>query len=605
MLSSRNINSHGTGVGRVRSRTLEEEAEPQTAPPVTRPSHLRSRSYLSGLSPNDPKLRKATTLDTVVPSSTESRDNGSADKDVEPKASDNSGLASHLLPKIHLPGHGQKHRASQDSRTGSLASNDISVTGSGPTGRPNSQLPLQHLGLHLPVNVRRTHSHRHTRSEVPRSSMTGDSKMHDGLLHPNTAQGKGESMLTKMASNLSSKGNSGDSRTNGVSHKGYHQYSSSDFRGMTITEGGIAHAPKPGLRRRATSDPRAPQPHSRFGGMNPMAGAQAQFGIQSYLASPTSNLIDRRPPMTEVEVLFYKAERARRDADRNVKDDDVTKITTQLAESNVELHSQLSTADRTARDMMRRLDYAHDTLLRTNTSLVDTISSFQNLCEQSDKLIRNFESRTSRLDKDMRQTLNKHRKALLEQRGKKVAELEERSHTASRRAEEMNRRLENCRIMVKNYTQREQTKRKAWKGVIVGSLWGCTVIVLGILLGLALWWWKTYGGLLRHDLREAVAIMVGDGGATGPHTQVHDIIRDRIKDVNQNAEDTNAKVLENVPDDVRSLLNDIAARHNGTYRQHIADSADSQALAIDEDLDVDRTFDDSGKLERLFEKLEI
>lgn len=572
MLSSRNISGHG--IGRPRSGTLEDR-EPQATP--ARPSHIRSRSYHSSLSPNDSRLQKESTFQTDGKASISNGKDGTGDGRPAEQAASSS--AAQLIPKIHLPG---RHKASQDLRGGSVGPTD----GEQGQSRHSSQLQLQHLGLHLPVNVKRTSSHRHTRSEIPRGSMADDKTVNGGLLHPNVAQIRGENMLTRMASNLSSMAGGPDAKQG--HHKPHHKHSSSDISRLTTNATDHLTHSRPGLRRRATSDPRAPQYPFRHTGTGGMAAAQAQFGVNPHLEGIPGSPAPK--PMTEVEVLFYKAEKAKRDRERNVKEADVQRLTTQIAESNVELQNQLASADTSARGMMRRLDYAHDTLTRTCTSLVDTISSFQNLCEQSDKLIKNFDTRTTRLDKDMRATLSKHRKALLDSRGKKIAVLEERSKAATEKAEEMSRRLENCRTMVKNFTEREHTKRKAWKGVIIGSIWGFAFILLGILLGLGLWWYKSFGNIAKHDIQSALTMVLNKDYSH--HVQIHDSIKGYSKQ--------HEEALRNVPSDVRDLLNDIAQRHDGTEPDRMAPGG---SMTVEESASSSSTED--KRLENLFSRLEL
>ncbi|KAK5089197.1 hypothetical protein LTR05_003422 [Lithohypha guttulata] len=594
MLSSRNINN-AFNSGRPRSGTTgsKETAspEPQTAPPVlnatrSRPSHLRSRSYLSSLSPVDPKPRNAMTMphdvgrdkDRIAAESLlagHTRSTGRSEKDAlkgKDKDGNESGTSSaaSLLPRLHLSGHHNK-RKSQDLRIGTtFGSADVS---SRPwpqqTSKPQSQLHLQHLGLNLPVPLKRAHSHRHTKSEIPRSDTFDSTSSGDGLLHPYDGLGVKGGMLSRMASNLSSRNLGAEGRHHQHHHKPHHQYSASDFQknwnNAAMAVHPSLHGARPGVRRRATSDPRSPslvQGHVQN---------QGQYG--NGLLKPEQ---ETRLPMTEVEILLYKAEKARQEAEENVTEADVQKLTTQLAESNVELQTQLGDANRSAQSLMRRLDDAHDNLVNTASSLIDTISSFQNLCAQSDQLIKNFENKTEELDSEMRKALEKHRNALFEKRGKKISQLEDRGQKANDRAEEMSRRLENCRTIIRNFADREQTKRRAWKGVLVGSAWGAAIIAFGILVGVAMWWCRSYAYLESHEL-----------------------VHQRLQH-NGVPED----ILQHVPVDVRAVLNDIAHRHNASYampgsKQPQAEKKTYTRASNDHDVVKDKS------LEKLFDKLDL
>lgn len=580
MLSARN-NQYGSG--RARSGTAGSEDSPQTARPVqTRPPHLRSQSYLSGISPVDPKPRNAVTMPAEASPPMHKKSNGTADKaGRQGQGREDESYASSLLPRLHLPGHRSRY------------SKDFRDSGSKDKDKDGSQ------GHHF--QLRRSHSHRHTKSEVPRgSNVAGKSEGHDQnmtstmdslYLTPGVAAGKaGSGMLARVTTNLSSR------PMTEHKHKPRHQYSSSDVHKGFHQAAAAAltgNAGRPDLRRRATSDPRAPAyprtAHHRAG----REGAQAQYGDGYYGdAGPQQ---EAQKPMSEVEVLFYKAEKAKREAEENVSEADVQKLTTQLAESNVEMQDQLASTNRTASSLMRRLDDAHDALLRTASSLIDTISSFQNLCQQSSTLIKNFENKTSDLDDEMRATLEKQRTALFDERGKKVAKLEERGKKANDKAEEMSRRLENCRMIVKNYTERQQTKRRAWKGVIVGSLWGCAFIVSGLLLGFVLWWYKNYGNIVRYDVHEAVAMALDHRGLDSVHGHLHEVVKERLP-MSKAQDET--KVFRSVPDDVKAVLEDIATRHNGTIEE---ESATQQYV----DPSSDGSLAENKKLKKLFDKLEL
>jgi len=514
---------------------------------------------------------------------------GLTDKARQDKEDESS--ASSLLPRIHLPGHKTRH--ARDSRDGNGRDKDKDKE------KDASQ------GHHFPLH--RSHSHRHTKSEIPHGSNgTGKTDSHDqnpmatiidpAFLAPGAALGKtGSGMLSRVTSNLSGKAGADHKR------KPRHQYSSSDVHKGFHAAAAAAltgNAGRPDLRRRATSDPKSPA-YSRSGYYKPgKEGTYAQFGPAHYADGQFMGQ-QQQPlkPMGEIEVLLYRAEKAKRDAEENVTEADVQKLSTQLAESNVELQGQLESTNRTASSLMRRLDDAHDALRQTASSLIDTISSFQNLCQQSGTLIKNFENKAGDLDSEMRNILEKQRGALFDERGNKVADLEERGKKANERAEEMSKRLENCRTIVKNYTERQHTKRRAWKGVLFGCLWGVSFIVLGLLLGFGLWWYKHYGGLVRYDVHEAVAIALDYKGPNSVHGQLHKVVKERLH-LQMPRDNERVKAFENVPDDVKDVLEEIAGRHNGTMR------GESTARRYTEPLS-GGGFDEDEKLKKLFDKLQV
>lgn len=107
----------------------------------------------------------------------------------------------------------------------------------------------------------------------------------------------------------------------------------------------------------------------------------------------------------------------------------------------------------------------------------------------------------------------------------------------SKKATELGQRLQNCRTIVKNWEERETNKRRAWRGVWVGALWGLALIAIAILAGIASW--------------KAIEIHSDHGTAQGQlqHITVHNKSLDL--DVLQNL---------SIPEDVKEVLIDIDDR---------------------------------------------
>lgn len=587
-------NAMTSGSLRPRSGTAGSASEAAEAPvhgtAATRPGHFRSRSYLSHLSPVDPKVSNAVTLptETSLP----------ANRDAPALARrDSESYFSPRIPKLHFPGHKSRH------------SHDFVQNG--------QESMATHQRSHIHVRSRR-HSHRHTKSDIPARwsnvanagsevdlSSHNHSQTHlapnDGtLLHPAVAAAKSGGMMTRISSNLSSK-NVGTPQ-----HKPRHQYSASDFhKGRSPAAVGAFSAPggRPDMRRRATSDPRTPLHQAMRDGM------AARYGVAGYIDGTVPIQQERKPPLTEIEALLLIAEKRRKAEEASLTEADVTKLVTQLAESQVDLQEQLANNNRTAWSLMRRLDDAHEMLVSTASSLVDTISSFQNLCQQSEALIGNFERRADELDRETKRTLDRRRKDLFDQRGHKISALEERGRKASKKAEEMSRRLENCRTIVQNFAERQHTKRRAWRGVMVGTLSGMAVIVLGLVLGLCLWWHQLYGRSYGYDVHDAVARILDQQGLVGVHGDLCQVVRDRIKGHEREEAKRKVRVLDSVPDEVKAVLQDIAHRHNGThpYMATVA-VADGESTSSTERYiprQATRDIDDDKKLKTLFDKLDL
>lgn len=333
-------------------------------------------------------------------------------------------------------------------------------------------------------------------------------------------------------------------------------------------------------------------------------GMAARYGVATHLDGSILPQQERRKPLTEVEKLLVRAEKTRKEEEVNITEADVQKMAIQLAESRVDLQEQLAHNTRTASSLMRRLDDAHDVLISTASSLIDTISSFQNLCQQSEALIGNFEARSDELDKGTRKLLAKHRRALFDERGEKISALEERGRKAGDKAEEMSRRLENCRTVIRNFTEREQTKRRAWRGVMVGTIAGVTIIVLGLLLGFGIWWYRNYGSVVRHDAHEVIARALDQKGVGGRTGYVNELVKERIKGQAEEEEKRKVRVFENVPEDVKSVLEDIAHRHNLSNPHSVTDEGASKTEQYTPPK-VTGDINEEKKLKKLFDKLEL
>lgn len=217
--------------------------------------------------------------------------------------------------------------------------------------------------------------------------------------------------------------------------------------------------PRDGLRGRETSDPRTP------------------------LAPPTRK--------TSAEVLLDRAE-ARKMANRAAltgKDIERMKRDREVAET--ELRDRLSDIGNVSSDINRRLEYTYYNLLEKLGNLVGTIKSFQNLSTQSQHLIDNFEAETSKLDEDIQRRLERFRTGF-DERGARVAELEERGATANLKAKELGTRLENARVIVENWERREATAKKIW-GRFWGFLWWTFIIVSAAIVVVVIgkeWWFR-------------------------------------------------------------------------------------------------------------------
>ena len=250
--------------------------------------------------------------------------------------------------------------------------------------------------------------------------------------------------LTRMMSHRSGRttGSAGTSDIDIYSRYGaYHRYG-----GTTDT------------RNRATSDLRTPQ------------------SAQSRVKSP-------------IELDLERAERVKKQRKFTVTQADVVRKDKDIEEAEEEMREKLEQIHIAGMDITRRLDYGYYNLLEKVGSLVGTIQSFQTLASQSGQLVVNFENESDRLDKDMRRRISSFKTGFHE-RSDRVSKLEERGRNAQTKAENLGRRLENARVIVSNWSKREDRSRKVW-GRFWSSISWCLLSALALILALVMWkeWW--------------------------------------------------------------------------------------------------------------------
>lgn len=436
-----------------------------------------------------------------------------------------------ILPRLHLPGHRSRHSHDQGN---------------------------DGYRRHL-------HRHRHTRSDIPSSlraettspeSAEGFSTANEtetlstvdtytnGLTADSISQSSsrvpGQSMLNRISTNLTTYKHHPRHHNQHLhqhhNHHHHHQHSTSD----------VVRRGPPTIHRRTTSET-----------------------VESHRDRLSPTATTTTPSQTEIERLLARAARTKLSADANLTDSHVQHLTMQLAKSNLELRTTLTTSTHTASDLMRRLDEAHESLQITASSLLDTISSFHELCQHSGELVTNFERKAQELDDSTRTQLARQKKAIFDERAARVEKLDARAAVADERAETLSRRLENCRIIVANFRSREETKRRAWKGILIGSLWGCICVFAGIVLGLSVWYYRSLASGIKYDVGKAVELGLNAAGRGGSLAKVEfrGAVHQGYESVyhNETGDGTrgDSQRLESVPADVRDVLADIARRQSG------------------------------------------
>jgi len=241
--------------------------------------------------------------------------------------------------------------------------------------------------------------------------------------------------------------------------------------------------------------------------------------------------------------MIEQADLRRWKARQTITSADVSRGKKELEEAEDEMRGRLNEIGRQGMDITRRLDYTYYNLLEKVDALVGTIKGFQEVSEQSEALMRNFENESERLDKEVKRKIEQARKGF-EERDARAKDLEEKGREAATKAAGLSRRLENARVVLDNWEKREKEKERVSR-----RLWGtaCTAmaVVICFVVAVLLWeeWW------FRGDPVKA-GLNLPDVGSTntslelGPGTTEDSVLRHA-----------------NLPEDVRAVLEGIEQRN--------------------------------------------
>ncbi|KIW87734.1 uncharacterized protein Z519_11708 [Cladophialophora bantiana CBS 173.52] len=483
-------------------------AEPNSRP--ARPSHVRSRSYLS---PADPKPRNIITL----PAATSA---------FEKTAS-----------RLHLPGSSHRHHnhKHKDHR---------------PSSHQHSQ-SHSHISHHSNDS---THSlpfrrHRPTQSEAHAPRRFASKEALSTLPHLVAGLNAERERRTHAGNipNPINPTNRSAGSSNGTNHGAIHPFGPSGALSSDFQAGGrydYDASGFPELRRRATSDPASRDKLSR--------------------PTPAHSL----RPKTSFEEALDRGDAARVARRIHVKVEDLQRRDQELRLGEEELRSRVAEITSTGVEITRRLDYGYYNLLEKVGNLVSMIGSFQSLARQSGTLIGNFERESKRVDEDTRRRV-KTLQGGFETRQIKARQLAERGEKASRRAKELSARLEKARAKVEEWENREEKFRKAWDrvwGIVWWTSIAVIVIVVAVVLGKE---WYFHGDPVKAGLRQH-----GEGnwnrslrlGGTAGGQENERRLRLGGHDGGGRGEisETDPKEEQplNVPNDVRQILLGIAERNH-------------------------------------------
>ncbi|KIW19689.1 hypothetical protein PV08_00263 [Exophiala spinifera] len=370
------------------SKSSPSPTEPQTAGAnlqPTRPSHVRSRSYLS---PTETKPRNALTL---------------------PAASALERTAERLH-RVHIPGssHLHHHRSSQHQHSRSHSH----ARGSNASDVPykGDHRPTQSDGLTHKTSFRRAQS-KQSKDALPHLlaglNAERDKRNHLQRINTNT--------------NAHTHSNGSSTTTTGQSGSSLHPPLASQTS---------EHADRRNLdaRLRETSEPyNRPQPRQK----------------------------------TSFEEALDRGDQARVARRIYVKKADIQRHDAEIAAAEDEMRTRIANMTAKGVEITRRLDYGYYNLLETINSLVATITSFQSLSDQTSQLIINFDKESERLDQDTSGRVERFKREF-EVRNAKAEQLSARGKKVNERAEDLSLRLENARVVLKNWERKEDEMRKVW-----------------------------------------------------------------------------------------------------------------------------------------------
>lgn len=282
-------------------------------------------------------------------------------------------------------------------------------------------------------------------------------------------------------------------------------------------------------------------------------------------------------PKTSFEQALDRGDQARVARRIYVKRNDIERRDAEIATAEEEMRTRIANMTAKGVEITRRLDYGYYALLETIGSLVATITSFQSLSVQTAQLINNFDKESERLDQDTRRRVERFKQEF-EVRNAKAEELSERGKKVNDRAEDLSLRLENARIIVKNWERKEDDIRKVW--LRVGRVvWYLSVAVVIAVLALVV----GRESLSRRDDGHGIVLDYMHGALNGslglPNVEV---------------------VLpegEGVPDDVKRLIQSAAernkARNNGLLPCDAGDEkeGDTTTAKLGKDTNVDNVDD--------------
>ncbi|KIV91892.1 hypothetical protein PV10_06383 [Exophiala mesophila] len=490
-------------------------------------SHMLLAQAQAGHSYSRPYLTRSRSQTNPAPSvlqeQSESQDGRATNEPV------NTLRPTHSRSKSYLPPSSHEHSKTRTILTGPVASAASAIEKSA------ERLPR----LHLPGSSHRHHQHTlsHSHSSInSKSQISERSSKHErhrrghrstqSEAHAHKPRGKSRDGLPHLVAGLNAE------RASHQHHQQYQQYQARDAFGPSDTSmADFASGGRFDLLTRSNTQARNQTLND---------SQQADAGLT------------RRP--STVSEIMARGDAAKFAKRLHVKKHEIEQRDVEIAEAEEELRSRIGQITSTGVEITRRLDYGYYNLLEKVNSLVGTITSFQSLSRQTEVMIHNFDKETQRMESDARRRIAAFHEGM-DKRAEKGRMLKERGDRVGAKAEELEARLENARIILQNLEAREERDRERWRHVSGFMRWSLALFV-GVVLVLALsksWW--------ADDARDVVSAMTMRS-TTPPHPHVVATGVDVDVDVDVDDVPTRQTLNFHMPDDVRELMRAIAAKRH-------------------------------------------
>ena len=168
---------------------------------------------------------------------------------------------------------------------------------------------------------------------------------------------------------------------------------------------------------------------------------------------------------------------------RRVRPEDVAKAKRDNAKREEDLRESLRNVEEVGMSSTRQLDDTYYAILEKASILRSTVSSLQQLADESRRLHSSFQEDTNKLERDTKQNLDSF--GNFNQQERTINKLVSKLQDSKGRTDQLNDRLESARLRIEGYEEREivkQAKRRQRWHITWGTLLGVFTLIVAILL---------------------------------------------------------------------------------------------------------------------------